>query len=345
MDTNSPKPPETGFDKFNAIKILRDWLDREGGNKKTPQVLDLLAEHTAKAWASDQPAPAVDPDTLRRFYFHKHGGRTPDTPASRWLPSTEVRQWWDMRQAQLEQACRQAGLAFIPVLTLQSGGGRGNTTLYRLDVQLLPMADEIPEGIPPIETGAAQAKLIRYQVEPAKAAWWLRPIIGDAPFRMRSWRGYLLIGMTIAEALALLALWGCLLLIFRGARPIQISDLGLFLTLLAITWTWLHFTQPLIRLPIDRVTIASDLFLAWSQRNGQFRMTRDAKSKVAGGWFQFVRHWGTCPICAGEVEIAAGGQAFPGRLVGRCGDSPLEHVFSFDPVSLTGAVLHTDSSR
>lgn len=340
MDTNSQKPPETGFDKFKAIKILRDWLDREGGNKKTPQVLDLLAEHTAKAWASDQSAPAVDPDTLRRFYFDKHGGRTPDTPASRWLPSTEVRQWWDMRQAQLEQACRQAGLAFIPVLTLQAGGGRGNTTLYRLDFQPQPAADETAEDASSAETAQAQAKLIRYRVEPAEAAWWLRPIIGNTPFRMRSWRGYLLIGMTVTEALAILALWGFLLLVFRGSRPIHVSDLGLFLTLLAITWTWWHFTQPLTRLPIDRVTIANDLFLAWSQLNGQFRMTRDAKSKVAGGWFQFVRHWGTCPLCAGEVEIAAGGEAFPGRLVGRCSDSPLEHVFSFDPVSLSGQPLH-----
>src|SRR5688500_14837461 len=99
-----------------------------------------------------------------------------------------------MRQAQLEQACRQAGLAFLPVLTLQSGRGRGHTTLYRLDIQRLPAADEIPEGIPPIETESAQTMLIRYQAEPARAAWWLRPIIGKARFRMRSWRGYLLMG-------------------------------------------------------------------------------------------------------------------------------------------------------
>ena len=73
----------------------------------------------------------------------------------------------------------------------------------------------------------------------------MRPIIGNTPFRMRSWRGYLLIGLTIAEALVILALWGFLLLVFRGARPVQVSDLGLFLTLLAMTWTWWHFSQPL----------------------------------------------------------------------------------------------------
>lgn len=345
MDTNSPKPMETGFDKLNGIKALREWLDREGGNQKTPLVLDLLAERTATAWARDQPTPAMDADTLRRLYFDRHGGRVPDIAASRWLPTAEVRRWWDMRQAQLEQACCQAGLTHMPTLTLQAGGGRGNPTLYRLDFQPLPATDEISDGHGSPDVAAARPQLIRYHVEPAKPAWWLGLLVGSAPFRMRSWRGYLLIGMTAAEALTIFAFWVLLLLAFQGARPVQISDIGLLLTLLATTWTWWHFTQPLIRLPIDRVTIASDLFLAWAQLNGQFRMTRDAKSKVAGGWFQLVRHCGTCPICAGEVEIAAGGQAFPRRLVGRCRDSPLEHVFSFDPLSLTGLPLHTPAGR
>ena len=63
MDANSPKPPQTGFDQFEGIKVLRDWLDREGGNHRIPQVLDLLAEHTAKTWTSGHPSPSVDPDT------------------------------------------------------------------------------------------------------------------------------------------------------------------------------------------------------------------------------------------------------------------------------------------
>lgn len=340
MVANSPKPSESSFQEIAALNVLRVWLDQVGGNNRPAQVLALLAEDTANYLGAGHASPALDADTLRKYHHEKYGGRILEVPASRWLPSTEVRRWWDARRSPLEQACRQAELALIPILTLQTGGGRGNTTLYRLDFQPLPVGDEAPETPPSVEAGGAVAGIIRYQVEPVKAAWWLRPIIGKRPFRMRGWRGYLLIGMVVAEALVFLAAWGFLLLVFRGARPIQISDLGLLLTLLAVTWTCWHFTQPLIRLPIDRVTIANDLFLAWSELYGQFRLTRDAKSKVAGGWFQFVRHWGTCPLCAGEVEIAPGGQAFPERLVGRCSDSPLEHVFSFDPVSLLGRPLY-----
>lgn len=339
MDVNSPKPPQTGFDNPIGINVLRDWIARENV-QRIPQVLDLLAQHTARAWASGQPSPAVDPDTLRQFHVDAHGGRAPDMPASKWLSSSAVRKWWETRQRAREQAFEAAGINAVPTLTILKGGGRTNQTLYRLDFQPLPTSDDPQEEAPPTEVGAAVTGLIRYQFEPAKAAWWLRPLIGKQPFRMRSWRGYLLIGMTACEALAILALWILIVIGLRGDRPLQAGDLALLLSLLGITWTWRYFMQPIIRLPIDRVTIANELFLAWSQLNGQFRLTRDAKSKVAGGWFQIVRHNGTCPLCAGEVEIAPGGRAFPDRLVGRCSDSPLEHVFSFDPVSLSGRSLH-----
>ena len=102
--------------------------------------------------------------------------------------------------------------------------------------------------------------------------------------------------------------------------------------------------KPLIRLPSERVTIANDLLLAYFQFNGQFKLKRDGKSKVAGGWFQLVRHHATCPICSGEVDVPDGGRSFPGRLVGRCSESPLEHVFSFVPVVLQGQWLLSPTS-
>lgn len=336
MDANSPEPSESGFQEIAALNVLRIWLDQVGGNNRCAQVLALLAEDTAHRLNSGHASPALDADTLRKYYYDKYGGRIPETPASRWLPSAQVLKWWDARRSPLEQACRQAELTVLPVLTLQTGGGRGNTTVYRLDFEPLPVGDEASEPPSSVGAGAGDSGGIRYQVEPVKAAWWLRPIIGEKAFRMRSWRGYLLVGVVACEAFVLLAAWGFLFLAFRGTRPVQVSDIGLLLSLLALTWTWWHVMQPIIRLPIDRVTVANDLLLAWSQLNGQLRLTRDAQSKRLGGWFQLVRHRGTCPLCAGEVEIESGGRAFPGRLVGRCSDSPLEHVFSFDPVSLGG---------
>jgi hypothetical protein len=68
---------------------------------------------------------------------------------------------------------------------------------------------------------------------------------------------------------------------------------------------------------------------------------REGDSKLASRVFSLVRHWGICPVCAAEVDLASGGTAFPDRLIGRCHDAPLEHVFSFDPVRLVGEPLRS----
>ncbi|GFE77360.1 MULTISPECIES: hypothetical protein [Sphingomonadaceae] len=52
------------------------------------------------------------------------------------------------------------------------------------------------------------------------------------------------------------------------------------------------------------------------------------------------RYFADCPICDAEtVMLARGGLEYPGRIVGRCQNSPREHVFSFDRVTLEGAPL------
>lgn len=339
MDGNSPKPSETVDMQVSALRVLRTWFEREGGNQRIPLVLDLLAERTAANLSAGHPQPAFDADALRQLSIDAHGGKATDTAAARWLPSANVRRWWDQRRGRIEQACRDAEIDVAPELFIQAGGGRSNATLYRFDFQPCPALDEDPsESVPGTESQDPPG-VIRYVMEPAQAVWWLTLIIGTEPFRMRSWRGLTFIGLVIAEALILGCLWLLIFLVLRRPHPVVSTDLLLLSVTTAFTFIWWRSVRPIFRLPIDRVTLASDFYLAWSQYDGQFRLTRDATSKVAGGWFRLVRHWGYCPICSGEVEIKSGGDAFPGRLVGRCNDSPLEHVFSFDPVSLAGTAL------
>lgn len=61
---------------------------------------------------------------------------------------------------------------------------------------------------------------------------------------------------------------------------------------------------------------------------------RSAKPSV-----QLHRYVSDCPICNGKVRLSDGGSSYPARLVGRCVDSPREHVYSFDRVTLEGSPL------
>src|SRR5690606_25910890 len=100
-------------------------------------------------------------------------------------------------------------------------------------------------------------------------------------------------------------------------------------------------TRPIRLLPSSRVTIANEGFLAMHELYGQLRTTHQEGARLAGRTFSIVRHWAVCPTCSADVDLAEGGRAFPDRIVGRCSDAPLEHVFSFHPVLLVGHPLRS----
>ena len=342
MDANSPKPTQTGSDDVQVIQFLQDWLEREGGNQRIPQVLGILAQQTVRAWELGGDGPGMDADHLRQLYHDMEGGKIPTTPASRWLQSTQVERWWGARQVALMQAAEITGITGLPVLDIQKGGGRGNSTLYRFSVVARDSLEDPSESVqaPMLSGGGTDEHAgVFYQVETAKAAWWLRLIIGDKPFRMRSARGWSLISLLLASAFAVVGMWIVILRLSSQLAPAPQGFLPMTLAGLVVTFVWWHTLKPLFRLPADRVTIGNDSLLAMSQLNGQFRLARDAKKKALGGWFSLVRHSAVCPLCAGTIEVLPGGRAFPDRIVGRCSESPMEHVFSFDPVRLQGRPL------
>lgn len=332
MDGNSHKPHEFPVSQGLAVAALREWLRREGGNQKIPLVLELLCDKTTAALDRGEEPPSVEPDTLRDLYFATRGGTPSAGPASSWLLRRGVMSWWRERTRQIHQAC--VGTGWIPHLEVAEGGGRGNQSTYRLSFE--PAGDVSAE--PTVEM-VIDPSVVQYEIEAAKGALWLRLLLSKGAFRMRSWRGYLLMGSVLATVLLLLVYWLLVLLVLNKERPMMASDFVLLAIAGFLTLVETKFWRPLWRLPMDRVTIASDAFLSISQMHGQFRLTRDSRNKLQGGWFNLVRHYANCPTCSGTVDLADGGVAFPGRIVGRCGDAPLEHVFSFDPVSLKGKLL------
>jgi len=54
---------------------------------------------------------------------------------------------------------------------------------------------------------------------------------------------------------------------------------------------------------------------------------------------RLVRYSAPCPICGTTIYLDKGEPDFPRRLVGRCNESPREHVYSFDRVTQKGSVL------
>jgi hypothetical protein len=215
---------------------------------------------------------------------------------------------------------------------VKPGGGRGVPTLFQIELDpFLPSEEPAADADGNRDPGA-----LHYEVSPAKPAFWLRMLMGGGPFPMGSWRGYVLVGMALADLLLICLIWLGVYVLWAQPRPVSTTDIALVAMAALVSWTLWRGVRPIWRLPTDRVTLAGPTFLALSELHGQLRTMPNATRRDAGRVFSVVRHWGICPICAAEVDVQDGRREFPGRLVGRCQDAPLEHVFSFDPVLLIG---------
>lgn len=119
-------------------------------------------------------------------------------------------------------------------------------------------------------------------------------------------------------------------------RSITTRDLAGLIAMIGIpAWARLEVISPWFRLFDDRIKPASSLVLALGEKDAQVEVFRDNDLRV----IRFVRYSSTCSICGAAVDLGDGSPDFPRRMVGRCSESPREHIFSFDRVTRMGRVL------
>lgn len=333
MDANSSKPAQTSNSQVESLQLALEWLDREGGEQRNARVLRELIEATVTALSRGDAPPEKDTTTLRDLLQRLDGDQGGSW--SKPFRAKELANWWAARAEQLRQVCNVHKCDWTPRLVVKTGGGRGLPS--RLSFEFHPTDDtESEAGTTVPEAGPT---LVRYQMDPAKPALWLRLLVGSRPFPVQSWRGYVLFG-TAALNMALIGLiWLGIYASWTRSQPITTAALvQLGIALLVTTGLW-WLSKPVRELPTQRVTMAGPSFLALSELYGQLRTMPAPGRQLKSREFAIVRHWGICPICSAEVDLDSGGTAFPDRLIGRCHDAPLEHVFSFDPVRLVGEPL------
>ena len=279
---------------------------------------------TMTAIEQEQAARDDGPD---RGVFRQMSARPGQRPDASFHTRNEA------RIEQLRQACVGQDCPWVPSLVVKTGGGRKRPS--RLMFEFAPAVLEDQEE----QASDSGDHVLRYRMDPAKPALWLRLAVGSRPFPMHSWRGYLLLALAGLTMLFIGLIWLSYYALWAQGQAITTAILakaGLAIFVSVGLW-WI--TKPIRELPTHRVTLAGPVYLAISELYGQLRTMRTSSDKGKSREFSVVRHWGICPICSAEVDLEAGGNAFPDRLVGRCHDAPLEHVFSFDPVRLVGTPI------
>lgn len=92
---------------------------------------------------------------------------------------------------------------------------------------------------------------------------------------------------------------------------------------------WMNFLE-------DRLMMAPESFIGFRDKPAQLELITVENKKKS---IQLVRYKASCPICGASVYLDNGKPDFPRRLIGRCSESPREHIYSFDRVTRMGYAL------
>lgn len=242
-----------------------------------------------------------------------------------WVPSIAILRR-ALRLTQPESSKQRLQLGYQP------GGGRGNVSLYWLE-----LATEEASAQPPEVEPSSTIRYRRSANGAIKASLAARLFLRNGEMRNLSARGISFLSAILLGSAFWVALLGIMLLsLGTRAGPISMGSLiTLALTLLGFVFVWQQVYAPWFRVIDDCVVKAPHWVSAFKEVSCELEMFRHEKYR----WTRLVRFSADCPVCGSNIELQPGkpDQKFP--LVGRCVESPHAHVYSFDRMTLRGTYL------
>ncbi|SDO35800.1 hypothetical protein [Pseudomonas jinjuensis] len=320
------------------LEVMR-CLDEELRQSPAPElkpykVIRILLDASINALEKGNQDPQTfDRATLLAICDPK--ARTAGRDPARWLASDALEIFLDARMNSIRQRAEQMGLKHLPVIaSSEKKGGAGNQRIFWLATQPFESTgDGESKGQP--HSQIIYTRTENGEVQPALC---LRLIFRKGVLENRSWRG-LMMFITVLLGMGALLLW-----VLASIWSLSALDQALTLRQLAssflvsfLAWCiWRGLHQPWVELVENRVVKAPAVLLAFKEDSAELEMYRDEAKRP---WTRFVRFSSECPFCGGRVLLAEGRPDHLMPLVGRCGESPHAHVFSFDRARLSGSYI------
>lgn len=323
------------------LECLQGWLLGDRADGSAYSLLSALTRETLKRVDSADPAQReFDAEALA----HAAGRPVDFEAAKRWIDRAKFELFAESRRNAIEQHFRESGHHRALRVVRRSPRGKHRAVWF---LESYPLQDEaeVPAPTDPTDASepAASPQSIEYDFTPpgkVRAAWFAQPLIGKGGFVTRSWRGLVWVAVFLVPILYLLFSAVVALGYMYTKRPLQTSDTASMLILATFGWVvWRISIRPVVWLLDDRITTASELWVAWGEDRAQLELSKDAVSKRQT--LQLVRYSAVCPVCAGTIELRYSQGPNRRRLVGCCNEAPHEHVFSFDRVLRAGQRMHS----
>jgi len=227
-----------------------------------------------------------------------------------------------------------------PMKKGDSKGGFGRHTHYAIEA--LPIEKQALESQASEVTSVPYADIRYIRETMPKPAWWASWFFSNE-FHLTGWRRILFLTPAI---LMLIVALGVFLIVWLTLSHQQAIPPNRILVLVATAAAAGYFAWRMVlgvgRLGDKRIIMAPDILIGLREYGVQLELTRINSTPGAPSRLGLVRYAATCPICGAKVQVESGGHEFHGRLVGRCQESPDEHVYSFDRVTRSGKNLRPE---
>ncbi len=318
-------------DSAAVAHCLRDYVSEHGDGSKTFRFLAALASETLDVLGKNGQQGIGTKD----IYLTAQSDTDTDK-ATRWV--SEAWNGWlkkrDERLSGLQDFAANRGLDFYPWPEKKGDGkgGSGRTTLYTIEAR-----PRVKLAATTLATPEADIRYIR-ETTP-KPAWWVSWFFSKE-FHLTGWRKALVVTPAILALLTALVVIFVVWLTLSHQQVIPPNRILVLVTTAAVVGyvAW-RLVTGIGRLGDKRIIMAPDSLLNFREYGVQLELTRIDTAPGATSRLGLVRYAATCPICNARVQVDNGGREFHGRLVGRCQESPDEHVYSFDRVTRSGKSL------
>lgn len=325
----------------STLRCFLDWLEQENNDQKNHKILIALAKESLKKVSAPEALRKFDKKDVASAYGLVEG----EKDLGSWLKWPDVEKYWEARREAYLSFADSRGVDYCPALERKTTTGR-NETLYWISIKSI---SEFKQGgaegggeiaatnaASTFPNSSSKSMLIYQCTQPGDIACavWLKPWLNSGKIVLKGWRSWSVVLPLAAIGVTML---GTIWLAFMQVRPESINSKTVVssLTLLGIAYfLWTGFIRPMKHLAEDRI-ICADGAEAFKEQAGQLELVRSNGVRT----IHLVRYSSTCAVCGATVAVEKGEPDFPRRLVGRCAESPREHVFSFDRVTRRGRLL------
>jgi hypothetical protein len=323
-----------------GIRLANLFLDEYDDSDRDLQywgVFRVLVEHTEKFLEEDVPLDRLKLDGQELYKkclsaFEMKDGQDPFRFCNKHYKTLQKK----LKQLN-ELLIKLAGDNHISTMFYvgkrKSVGGKGNRSYYFLGVK------EIDEHSLNVEKNRhveeKDIEFVTYMPHKTKlpfySAWLTNMTITGG------WRYFFV--LVVLSPVISLAILGFLPLLNMFSETIATNNVVIIVYSLIYSVLGAAVMWPIYRVLQYRVIRAPDIIAPSNFENILLELRSLAEHEGRGKRFVISTYKATCPKCGHPISLSGGKLSYFGRIVGRCTESPREHIYSFDHVTRRGQRL------